>query len=60
MITIELKIDGIEVRAGDKLIITSKEDLYKAVNLFLDDEEPVCELSPYAEMMINGCPTCEN
>lgn len=59
MITIELKTDGIEVRAGDKLIITNKEDLHKAVDLFLDDEEPIRELSHYAEQMINGCPTCE-
>ena len=58
MITIELKTGGIEVRAGGKLIITNKEDLHKAINLFLDDEEPIRDLSPYAEMMINGCPSC--
>ena len=59
MITVELKTNGIEVKADDKMILTNREDLHKAVDLFLESEKPVCKLSPYAEMMINGCPTCE-
>lgn len=59
MITIELKVDGIEVKAGDKTILTNREDCHKAVDLFLEDETPVCDLTPYQNQMINGCPTCE-
>lgn len=59
MITIELKNNGIEVKAANKTIITNKEDLHVAVDLFLEDETPTAELSAYQNHMINGCPTCE-
>ena len=57
MITIEPKTNGIEVRSGDKLIMTNREDLHKAIDLLLDGD--ACTLTPYQKFMINGCPTCE-